>query len=92
MVNFVRSIAERLLRNKSFIRHLPTEFDKARLWVTPDSQLKYLKPGTAGLDLNLLRSAAELIQPGMTIWDVGANVGVFTFAAAVRSGKSRRTR
>ncbi len=30
----------------------------------------------------LFRMAAEPIQEGDTVWDVGANVGLFAFAAA----------
>jgi FkbM family methyltransferase len=30
--------------------------------------------------------AAELIRPGDTVWDIGANVGLFTFAAAAAAG------
>jgi FkbM family methyltransferase len=51
------------------------------LYVSPDSQLKYLKPHAAGFDDMLLRLAREFLKKDSVVWDIGANVGVFTFAA-----------
>jgi FkbM family methyltransferase len=38
------------------------------------------------VDPELLEMADELVAPGDVVWDVGANVGLFTFAAAARAG------
>jgi FkbM family methyltransferase len=40
----------------------------------------------AHVDPALLRLASEVVQPGSTVWDIGANVGLFSFAAAVAAG------
>jgi FkbM family methyltransferase len=40
----------------------------------------------AKVDPALLRLAAEVVGPGDTVWDVGANMGLFSFAAAVAAG------
>ena len=40
-----------------------------------------------GLGLALAR---ELVAPGMTVWDVGANVGLFAFASAFLAGRGGR--
>lgn len=37
-------------------------------------------------DPPLLRNVQELVQPGNVVWDIGANVGLLTFAAAAKSG------
>src|SRR5437870_11528737 len=78
----LRRCAERLSRGRVLKRRLPAEFGKTPLYVSPDSQLKYLKIGREAFDAELLQVALDEIGPGMVVWDVGANVGVFTFAAA----------
>jgi FkbM family methyltransferase len=57
-----------------------------RLYVSPENGLRYWKFGLTSVDPNLLRNVAELVQPGMHVWDVGANCGLFTFSAAHRAG------
>ena len=44
----------------------------------------------SSVDPDLLSIAAELVEPGDTVWDVGANIGLFSFAAAVAAGASGR--
>lgn len=83
----LRKIAERLSRGKSFKRTLPKEFSRAALFISPDAQLKYLRPGSAGFDPLLLSVVQEFIKPNDIVWDVGANVGVFGWAAAGRSAE-----
>lgn len=85
----LRSLIRSLTRGMVIKRRLPAQFANAPLFVAPDSQLKYLKPGVAAFDLNLLRIAQEFVRPDMAVWDVGANVGVFSIAAAslVKSGR-----
>jgi FkbM family methyltransferase len=38
------------------------------------------------VDPALLRLAAEVVSAGDTVWDIGANMGLFSFAAAVAAG------
>jgi FkbM family methyltransferase len=81
-VQAARTIIERLSRDRSFKRSLPRRFAPTTLYVSPDSQLKYLKPGEGAFDAELLRVIDEHLREDSTVWDVGANVGVFAFGAA----------
>lgn len=66
-------------------RHLPADFGGNRFLVSPDAQLSFWKPR---IDSDLFNFAREYVSPGAVVWDVGANVGLFTFAAAQRAGSS----
>lgn len=80
--NMLRTLVERLSRNRILKRRLPSTFGSTPIFVSPDSQLKYLKPGPQAFDLDLLRVAHAYIREQSIVWDIGANVGVFAFAAA----------
>lgn len=78
----IRAIVERLSRGVAFKRRLPARVGGAQFYVSPDAQLKYLKPGADAFDSDLLRLAEDHVRSDSVVWDVGANIGVFTFAAA----------
>jgi FkbM family methyltransferase len=78
----VRTIIERLSRGRYLKRRLPARFDHTPLYVSPDAQLKYLKPGNDAFDSELLKIVDEYVREDSVVWDIGANVGVFAFAAA----------
>jgi len=77
-----RRWVERLSRGWTYRRRLPTPFESVKIWVTPDACLAYLKPGRGWCDSELLDMADRHITPGSTVWDIGANVGIFAAAAA----------
>ncbi|HVS13026.1 MAG TPA: FkbM family methyltransferase [Thermoanaerobaculia bacterium] len=85
-MSLARSLAELLSRHVTLRRRLPTELGGSRLFVTPDSALRYWLPGNRWLDPALVGWSRELVEPGMQVWDVGANVGVFSFLAASLAG------
>jgi FkbM family methyltransferase len=83
----LRAIAERLSRGRSFRYRLPLLYGGCRMYLTPEAGLRYWLPRRAlRVDANLLNSAAETVKPGSVVWDVGANMGLFTFAAAGLAG------
>jgi FkbM family methyltransferase len=72
----LKSIAERLMRGRRVKRRLP---NGVIIYVSPDSQLKYLK---RNFDADLSEMAERFVTSSSVVWDVGANCGVMAFNAA----------
>ncbi len=81
-MNPVRTFIEKISRGKTFKRKIRVNRSTLPLFVSPDAQLKYLKPGLGAFDADLIAVAEKYVTTSSCVWDVGANVGVFTFAAA----------
>jgi len=71
-------------------RQLPAELGGRMLFVSPDASLKYWMRDLRKTDPTLLRAAKSLAHPGDVVWDVGANVGLFSFVSAGLVGKGGR--
>lgn len=56
------------------------------LYVSPGSALRFWRMSVEQVDPTLLQLVDELVRENMVVWDVGANVGLFSFAAAHRVG------
>jgi len=67
-------------------RRPPARFGAAPIFVSPDARLRFWRKDLANCDPALLDAARELVGPSDAVWDVGANVGLFSFAAAARAG------
>jgi FkbM family methyltransferase len=65
---------ERLSRNRVLRRRLP---NGVPIYVSPDAQLKYLG---SQFDRDLVELAKTRVAPGDTVWDIGANCGVYAFS------------
>jgi FkbM family methyltransferase len=83
----VRRVAERFSRGIVLKRRLPREFSRLRICVSPEASLRYWLPMSKA-DPMLYRMAKELVSAGDVVWDVGANVGLFSVCAAARVGSS----
>lgn len=86
----LRRLLERLARDLVLRRSLPVEFRGQPLYVSPDARLAYLFRSVGGVDRRLLEWAREWVGRSESVWDVGANCGVFAVAAAVRAGARGR--
>lgn len=86
----LRSALEQTTHRIVVRRRMPAPFAGARIYVSSEGGLRYLGRGMARVDPALLRLAAETVQRGDTVWDIGANLGLFSFAAAVAAGPSGR--
>lgn len=78
----IRTLLRHFSRGRVLKRRLPPEFGNHPFFVTPESALGYWRHDLSHVDSFLLSMVRELVRPGMTVWDVGANVGLFSFAAA----------
>ena len=72
----LRDLAEQLARNRRILRRLPNGVE---IYVTPDSQLKYLK---GKFDTDLIDLSNKFVTKNSVVWDIGANCGVFAFSAS----------
>ena len=83
----LRSLLEWLSRGVVLKRRLPADLGGLALYVSPDASLKYWRRDLRNTDPLLLNAARRLVRPGDIVWDVGANTGLFSFAAAGLVGK-----
>ncbi|MCX5909718.1 MAG: FkbM family methyltransferase [Deltaproteobacteria bacterium] len=78
----LRKAAEIMSRGIMIKRRLPLSVGGAALYVSPESALSYWKFKMEDVHHELLEFAQAFVREGYSAWDLGANLGVFSFAAA----------
>lgn len=81
-MGLARTLIERLSRGRVIGRKMVVAGKSVPIFVTPDAQLKYLKFGAGAFDKDLIELAEKHVKESSHVWDIGGNVGTFTFAAA----------
>lgn len=76
----IRKFMEMLFRNRYLKRRLPKKFGGLFIYLSPDSQLKYLGFNIKKIANDLLTIVEYEVNKNDMIWDVGANVGLFAFS------------
>lgn len=87
---FVRRLAEHLSRHVVLRRRLPERFGSLPLFVSPGASLIYWRGLRLPVFNDLYDFAEHYVRPGDTIWDVGGNIGLLSFACAARAQKHGR--
>lgn len=82
-VGVFRAFTERLLGSLVLTRRLPKRFGGGRLIISGKvGGMKYLFKRADAWDPELMRIASLLVKKNDVVWDVGANVGLFTKCAS----------
>jgi FkbM family methyltransferase len=86
----IAKLARKLTGNFVFRKKLPRTFGSARINVTSRSDIRLLAPGLHRSASDLLQVASLYIRPGSCVWDIGSNLGVFSFCASWKAGPQGR--
>lgn len=77
----------RLFTGKRVIkRRLPVCFGGGKILVSPSVDIRVLSRNLDYAYGDLFQVVAQFIKPGDIVWDMGANLGAFTFASAYCAG------
>lgn len=83
----MKNLLRKISGNRRIWKRLPPDLGSGRICCSPEATLSVWKPGWASAQaLGLFDWARTYVEPGMRVWDLGANQGLFAFSAAFRAG------
>lgn len=82
---FWRKVAFRAFASTYFRRKLKTDDGFCEVYVSANSSLKVLTPRGVPIDPVHQRFIRDWIDPNGIVWDVGSNLGLFAFPAALKA-------
>jgi len=83
---YASRIARSIAGKSVYRKKLPGEFGGAMVYVTPRSDIRILAPGFNRTASDLLQVASLYVEKGDCVWDIGSNLGIFSFCAAWKAG------
>lgn len=86
----LRHLVERMSRNRVIRRRVPSRAGRRVFYASPDAALRYLNPNLEIIGHALFDFVEAHVNAGDIVWDIGANVGLFSVSAAHRVGPNGR--
>jgi hypothetical protein len=69
-----------------FLKNMPSTLQRRKLAVSSSSHRRYWVKSLEAIHQDLFAAVDRWIWKDSLIWNIGANLGVFAFAAAVHAG------
>ncbi len=87
-----RGMANQLTRGLVLKRKLPQRVGGISIFVSPVAALSYLKYDIGNVNTipQLIDAADMFVKEGDVVWDIGANVGIFSYVSAWKAGRNGR--
>jgi FkbM family methyltransferase len=84
----LRTSLEKISKNVTLKRKLPEQFENREIIVTPGSALRYWKKDLYQIEKHLFDNVLEVVNEGDVVWDIGANIGLYSLSSASIVGSS----
>ncbi len=84
-----RRFLYRFFANSYFRRKVTTPDGACAVYVSPGAQLKVLRPSGVRVDPVHTRFIARWVKEDSVVWDVGGNIGLFSFPVALKARRGQ---
>ncbi|MFL2832025.1 MAG: FkbM family methyltransferase [Coraliomargaritaceae bacterium] len=90
MKNKIISLTRQVTGPFLFSKSLPADFNRQKVIVTSRSDIRLLAPGLQASAGDLFNVCRKYVKLNDVVWDIGSNLGILAFSAAVKTGKLGR--